>query len=590
MNKILFTGSMLILGITLFSCRNTNKNISQPKSPYKPNVLLIMTDDQGWGDLSSHGNDTLSTPNLDKLASASYQFDRFYVSPVCAPTRASLLTGRYHLRTGVNGVTGRKEVMRNTELTLAELFRTENYHTSLFGKWHNGAQFPHNPAGQGFDHFLGFCAGHWNNYFDTELELNGKNVQTEGYITDVLTDSAMAEIHKLQRTPFFMYIAYNTPHTPYQVPDRYFDKYKEMGLQDDLACIYGMVENIDDNVGRLLQTLEETGLSEKTIVIFLCDNGPNGWRYNGNLKGKKGWVDEGGVRVPFFMKVPWLTDTETYISSMAAHIDILPTLAVLCKLDIPEGLQIDGIDLSGYLTGDKQSLPDRFIYTARGVDSKTHYALRSQEYLLTVKPDTSLYNLIEDPYQEHDISAYHQDIVRDYTQKYDRWHRDVTSYGLNPPPIEIGHRVAPSVELPAHEATLGGKLQFREGHGWANDWIVNMQHPEDEIIWQIKVITEGYYNAYLELDSPSANVGKEIRMNRELLYTRYKLDRAYVSKNIISPDRVKRKEVYQKEWPKMELGNVFLEKGTYTIGISPGEEGFPEKIEIKSLKFQKTPE
>ncbi|MGC9344673.1 MAG: sulfatase-like hydrolase/transferase, partial [Bacteroidales bacterium] len=171
MNKLFFAGSMVILATAFQSCQNPENKKVQPEGPYKPNVLLILTDDQGWGDISSHGNDTLSTPNLDRLASESYRFDRFYVSPVCAPTRASMLTGRYHLRTGVHGVTGRREVMRNTELTLAELFRTGDYHTSMFGKWHNGAQYPHNPNGQGFDHFLGFCAGHWNNYFDTQLEL-----------------------------------------------------------------------------------------------------------------------------------------------------------------------------------------------------------------------------------------------------------------------------------------------------------------------------------------------------------------------------------------------------------------------------------
>ena len=221
-----------------------------------PNIVLIMTDDQGWGDIHSHGNPKLDTPVMDRLAQEGVRFERFFVSPVCAPTRASLLTGRYFLRTGTHGVTRAFETMRSEEITLAEAFKQAGYATGHFGKWHNGAHYPHDPNGQGFDEYLGFSAGHWNNYFDTHLIHNGRRVETEGYINDVLTDAAMAFIDQHKDDPFFVYLPYNTPHSPFQVPDQYFNKYKERGFDDKNATVYGMVENLDDNLGRLFDRLD----------------------------------------------------------------------------------------------------------------------------------------------------------------------------------------------------------------------------------------------------------------------------------------------------------------------------------------------
>ena len=202
-----------------------------------PNIVLVLTDDQGFGDIRSHGNDLINTPVHDRLALEGAQFDRFYVSPVCAPTRASLLTGRYHLRTGVHGVTRGHEIMRDEEVTIAELLKQNGYATGAFGKWHNGSQYPHHPNGQGFDEFLGFCAGHWNNYFDTTLDHNGQMVPSKGFMIDVVTDAAIEFIEKNKTKPFFCYLPYNTPHTPWQVPDKYFQKYMAMGIEDPkVAC------------------------------------------------------------------------------------------------------------------------------------------------------------------------------------------------------------------------------------------------------------------------------------------------------------------------------------------------------------------
>ncbi|HEX6984931.1 MAG TPA: sulfatase-like hydrolase/transferase, partial [Planctomycetaceae bacterium] len=204
----------------------------------RPNVLLILTDDQGWGDIGSHGNEAVDTPNLDRLAGQGARFERFFVDPLCAPTRAALLTGRYSLRSGVHGVTRGHETMRTEEVTLAELFRDAGYATGCFGKWHNGRHYPNHPNGQGFDEFFGFCGGHWNNYFDTTLERNAEPVRTTGFITDVLTDEAIGFVRRNKDRPFFCYVPYNAPHWPPQVPDRYFEKYKARGLDDETATAY----------------------------------------------------------------------------------------------------------------------------------------------------------------------------------------------------------------------------------------------------------------------------------------------------------------------------------------------------------------
>ena len=326
----------------------------------KPNVLVILTDDQGYGDLGIHGNVDISTPVLDGLARESVQFERFYVSPLCAPTRASLLTGRYHLRTGTISVSKRMEVMQTSEVTLGEIFKENGYKTGLFGKWHNGQHMPNHPMSQGFDEFFGFCGGHLSNYFDTELEHNGKKVQTNGFITDILTDKAIEFIDSNKEKPFFCFVPYNAPHSPHQVPDFYFDKYKEKGLDDELASIYGMMENIDVNVGRILKKLDDTGLAENTIVIFLSDNGPNGIRFNGEMKGIKGSVDDGGVRVPCFWR--WKgTIKPSIVPVNAAHIDILPTLVELCGFKKPKTKPLDGVSLAKALMNGTQ-LQERELF------------------------------------------------------------------------------------------------------------------------------------------------------------------------------------------------------------------------------------
>ncbi len=283
----------------------------------RPNVVLILTDDQGWGDLNLNGNTNIHTPEIDQLAAGGAVMENFYVQPLCAPTRAEILTGRYYPRTGVKGVCLGAERLNLDEVTIADLFRDAGYHTGCFGKWHSGQQYPYHPNGRGFDEFKGFCCGHWSHYFDSTIEHNGTEFQSEGYLPDVLTDYALEFIEENQNEPFFCYVPLNTPHSPFQVPDEYYDRHKDNPIslrsthpeREDLnvtRAVLAMCENIDWNVGRVVNKLKELELDEDTIVIYLSDNGPNSWRWNGGMTGKKGDTEEGGVRSPCV--ISWYPD------------------------------------------------------------------------------------------------------------------------------------------------------------------------------------------------------------------------------------------------------------------------------------------
>src|SRR5688572_24039164 len=313
----------------------------------RPNVVVILTDDQGWGDLSASGNTDLSTPNIDSLAAGGVSLDRFFVCAVCSPTRAEFLTGRYHPRGGVRGVSTGGERLDLDERTIADVFKAAGYATGAFGKWHNGTQYPYHPNGRGFDEYYGFTSGHWGTYFDPPLEHNGKVVRGEGYITDDLTSRAIGFIERNagnagdagEGRPFFCYVPYNTPHSPMQVPEKFYAKFakaelkmrpeksgRDDGVEHTRAAL-AMVENIDWNVGRILKKLDELKLAEDTIVVYFHDNGPNGWRWNGGMKGRKGSVDEGGIRSPCFMRGPKHLPAGKRVPQIAGAIDLLPTLA-----------------------------------------------------------------------------------------------------------------------------------------------------------------------------------------------------------------------------------------------------------------------
>ncbi|MBN2330168.1 MAG: arylsulfatase [Candidatus Omnitrophica bacterium] len=542
----------------------------------KPNVLLIMTDDQGWGDIHSHGNDLIDTPVLDRLAASGARFDRFYVSPVCAPTRASLLTGRYHLRTAVHGVTRGYETMRSEETTLAEILRAAGYRTGCFGKWHNGAHYPQHPNGQGFDEFIGFCAGHWNNYFDATLERNGKPFKAQGYITDALTDYAIEFIRSNRDRPFFCYVPYNAPHSPWQVPDRYFDKYKARGLDDTTACAYAMCENVDDNLGRLLQTLDQLKLAGDTIVLFLTDNGPNSDRYNGDMKGRKGSAHEGGIRVPLFVRWPGRIEPGRVIQPIASHLDLLPTLAHLCGAPLHVEKPLDGKNLASLLEGDGRDWPDRMIFTHWG----NRGSARTQRWRAHVQGQKwELYDMIADPGQKNEVGQEHPAVLKKLRAAYERWYKDATKDGFDPIPTSVGCPESPEVVLPGHEAFLmpeaGDGISYVGKSGWANDWVTNWTSVEAYPSWEIDVVREGNYEITLMYTCAEENLGAKIQVEAGGKKIGGIVDRAHDPEPLPSPDRVPRKEVFEKVWAPLNLGIMRLPQGRTQLCVKaltiPGE-------------------
>lgn len=478
-----------------------------------PNILVIITDDQGYGDLSLHGNPHLQTPHIDQLGRDGVRFDRFFVNSFCAPTRAALLTGRWPLRCGVHGVTHNKEAMRPSEVTLAEVLRPRGYRTACIGKWHNGEQFPYTPSGQGFEHVFGFNNGHWNNYFDATLLRGSKEEKTQGYITDVLTDEAMDFISAVQKEPFFCYLAYNAPHSPFQVPDKYYEKFKAKGLEPSVASFYGMCENLDDNIGRIMAHLDQLNLTENTLVLFLTDNGGTAGVpiYNAGMRGGKTSLHEGGSRVPLFVRWPAANWTPHKVAEITAHVDLFPTLLDLCGIEVPD-LKLDGRSLRPLLQGDSE-WPERILFTHNPINETNKYpgAVRTQRHRLvrevkgvgggskakandeTAKP-WQLYDMEKDPAQLHDLAEEQPEIVVKLSAAYDRWFADISREGLQRFPLPVGHAEHNPVELHAPQAFYDKPLVFANGPGFANDWLTGWSDMKATVRYEIDVVTAGEYD------------------------------------------------------------------------------------------------
>lgn len=450
--------------LTGLSCLFSSSVYSQEH----PNVVLIITDDQGYGDLGITGNPNVKTPVLDKLAGESLRFTNFYVSPVSAPTRSSLMTGRYSLRTGVRDTNNSGAIMASEEITIAEVLKKAGYATGQFGKWHLGDNYPCRPIDQGFDESLMHLGGGMgqpgdittyfrgdSSYFDPVLWHNGRQQPYKGYCTDIFADQALKFIEKNKSGPFFCYIAFNAPHTPLQVPAIYYDRYKNIdpskGFKDDgrpfpamnekdkedARKVYAMVSNIDDNVGKVLRKLEELRLADNTVVIFMTDNGPQQRRYLAGMRGLKGTVYRGGVRVPFFIRYPAGKRSNVDIEAVAAHIDILPTIATICNAKLPEGLKTDGSDLMPLITGAKKDMPERslfFYWTRHSPELYNNIALQKGKYKLVGNTDFNapvsnfeLFDIEKDPYEKKNIVNDFPVIAGDLKKELDTRFLDLVS-------------------------------------------------------------------------------------------------------------------------------------------------------------------
>ena len=462
---------ILIVFVVFNSCYNPIENKT-------PNVIIIMTDDQGFGDLGINQNPNIITPNIDKFANKSIQFNNFFVSPVCAPTRSSLMTGRYSLRTGVRDTYNGGAIMSNNETTIAEILREANYATGIFGKWHLGDNYPFRPSEQGFDESLIHLAGGIGqvgdftnyfkgdtSYFDPILWKNNKQNQYEGYCSDIFAENAIEFIEKNKNNSFFCYLSFNAPHTPLQVPEKYYNMYKdldpELGFNDDLSDfrmnekdkedarkIYGMVTNIDDNIGKVINKLKELKIEEETIIIFMTDNGPQQIRYNSSMKGRKGTVYNGGIRVPFYIQYSEKFKESKVINKMSAHIDVLPTILELCNLNVPNDRKIDGQSLVPFINS--KSTNDRFLFsywTRRFPEKYINMSIQNDNYKLVGNNDFDskieefeLYDLVEDPNENNNIISQNIETARSFKKEMDNSIDDLLkSKNIKKPPrIIIG--------------------------------------------------------------------------------------------------------------------------------------------------------
>ena len=324
----------------------------------RPNVILIVTDDQGYGDFSCHGNPRLQTPELDRLYAESVRLTDYHVSPTCAPTRASLMTGRYANRTGVWHTINGRSILRQGETTLAEILRDAGWRTGIFGKWHLGDNYPSRPQDRGFEEVfihsgggIGQTPDVWDNgYFDGTYLHNGTRTKTKGFCTDVLFNRAMDFADKHKDEPFFIYLATNAAHAPMHAPAEFSEPYAGLGVR--VANFYGMIANIDWNMGRLIRFLKRSGLDDNTVLIFSADNGSAaGWKlYNSGMRAGKGSEYDGGHRVPCFVRWPnGRIEGGRDVDALSAHIDWLPTIAELCDVNVPNSLELDGISLETLL-------------------------------------------------------------------------------------------------------------------------------------------------------------------------------------------------------------------------------------------------
>ncbi|MBI5757733.1 MAG: arylsulfatase [Planctomycetales bacterium] len=580
-----------------------------------PNLLLIMTDDQGYGDFSLHGNPHLSTPHIDRLGRSSVRFDRFFVNSFCAPTRAALLTGRYPLRCGVWGVTHNKEAMRLSETTLAEALSAAGYRTGCFGKWHNGEQFPYTATGQGFQEFFGFHNGHINNYFDTVLLRGATPEPTRGFITDVLIDEAIRFVRSASKPagettaaqPFFCYLAFNAPHSPFQVPDRYFDKFKAMRFDEKVAAFYGMCENIDDNVGRLLGVLDELRLTENTIVVFLTDNGGTAGvkTFNAGMRGGKTSVHEGGTRVPLFIRWPAKIREPKVVTQIAAHIDLFPTLLDLCGVKPPTGPKLDGVSLRPLLEGKSSNWPDRVLFTHNPTSETNHYpgAVRTQRHRLVREikgpgggsranaADTTalpwqLYDMQADPGEERDLAAKQPGEVERLSRLYEQWFDDVSSAGLRRFPIPIGHAEENPVTLHAPQAFFDGGLKFFAGPGFAHDWLTGWTSLDGRIWFDVEVATAGEYEVTLNHLCPPADAGSKI----VLTAGDSRLEAMVPGTEIVTtplPHRDGGSNNYvNRAWATLPIGNVRLSQGQTKLTLHAIDKPGGQVLDFKGLTLR----
>lgn len=550
----------------------------------KPNVVVFLADDAGWGDYGINGNTSIRTPAIDSIAREGAQFDRFFVCPVCSPTRAELLTGRYHPRGGVRGVSTGQERLNLDEKTIADAFKAAGYATGAFGKWHNGSQWPYHPMARGFDEYYGHTAGHWGEYFDPPLEDNGRMVRAKGYIVDVCTDRAIDFIERNKARPFLCYIPFTTPHSPWAAPDKYWQRFKDKPIAqratrpederiDETRCALAMVENQDWNVGRVLDRLDALGLRNNTIVLYFSDNGPNSWRWNGGMKGRKASTDEGGVRSPLFIRWPGRIQPGTTVREIAGAIDLLPTLTALAGISRVGDKPLDGLDLSPLLNGNPTSWPERMIFTCWN----GRISVRTRQYRLDERG--ALFDMLANPGQTRDLAREKPEIAHKLSAAVAAWSKDVfgaqaavakdgkrRGKGAGLPtddrPFPVGYKEFPWTPLPARDGVPHGAVK-RSSTAPNCSYFVNWRTTDDRITWDIEVNTAGDYEVVIDYTCPVADAGSTIELSFNGSRLAGKVEPGWDPPLYTNQDTVPRPpgESQMKQFRPLRLGTIRVESG-----------------------------
>ncbi|MBT3374281.1 MAG: arylsulfatase [Lentisphaerae bacterium] len=541
--------------LCLWSVRATAESAALKGS--SPNIILVMTDDQGYGDLGCHGHPYLKTPNLDRLYAQSTRFTDFHVSPTCAPTRAALMSGRAPFKNGVTHTILERDRMTLKATTIAQVLKTAGYATGIFGKWHLGDEDPYQPHNRGFDEtFIHGAGGIGQNfpgaqgdapgtsYFDPIIKHNNRFVKTDGYCTDVFFKQTLAWIEERKDSgkPFFAYLPTNAPHGPFHVEQRYKDVYKDK-CADQTAAFFGMIANIDENMGVLMQKLDAWELTDNTLLIFMTDNGSaKGSRiYNAGMKGGKGSPHEGGSRVPLFMRWPGKLKPGLVVDRLARHIDLFPTLAGIAGAPIPEGLELDGRSLLPLIRDPQAPWTDRnlFFHTGRwkkkGAPGRwgkgntdpdqakyKGFAVRNEKWRLV---GNALYDIEQDPAQTKDVAQEHPKVASEMLKAFDTWWDEVRPLMVNEDaPLDTGKpfieqfekqrratgipgmkakTAKPSAEgviclLAANAELVGRTLFFNRKRNDIGRWT----NPNDRLEWKIVGAQKGTYAVTFTYGSP----------------------------------------------------------------------------------------
>ena len=418
-----------------------------------PNIIVVMTDDQGYPVVGAHGHPWIETPNLDAMYERSARFDRFMMGSTCAPSRAGFITGSHSIRHGVTHTIFERERLNLESITIPEVLSPAGYQSGYFGKWHLGDEPAYMPDQRGFDHYFihgaggigqvykGSCADvPKNKYFDPVFKENGTYVKTEGYCTDVLFQATLGWVNekKDDEAPFFAFLSLNAPHGPFIAPPAYQEKFEKLGFKKQPAGFYGMIEHLDHYMGVLFEKLDEWGLTENTVVVFTSDNGMTRvgcglqgfagrpqvelgksesgevmMSYNAGMKGLKGTVHEGGVRAPLFIQWKGVTDQGRTVKKVASYLDVLPTFAEIAGAELPAEHLFEGRSLVSLIEGNEEGWTDRFLfqhvtrwpYEANPDQYKWQkYSVRSQRFRLV---EGVLYDMENDPEQNVDVTRKH---------------------------------------------------------------------------------------------------------------------------------------------------------------------------------------